>query len=135
MNPSDQSKSDTCCQVLNHISLFLINMSIFERPIRIYRYTHIKICKKCGIMSLSFLSVPYMCKYDTHISIYYTQVSMFDLHTCCKCSHTLLELISDHSPVMVDDVGLAIPGTTHNFLFTITLNNKSLFNIKQNDNQ
>ena len=60
---------------------------------------------------------------------------MFDLHTCCKCSHTLLELIPDHSPVMVDDVGLAIPGTTHYFLFTVTLNNKSLLNIKQNDNQ
>ena len=83
-------------------------------------------------MNLSFLSVTYMCKCDKHTSLYYTQTSLFDLLTCCKCSHTLLELISDHCPVMVDDVGLAIPRTAHNFLFTITLNNKSKFIIKQN---
>ena len=68
-------------------------MSIFKRPIRIYRYTCIKICKKCGVMNLSFLSVTYMCKCNKHTCIYNL--------TKVRPLFTLWHRGSDNSPLLI----------------------------------
>ena len=41
--------------------------------------------------------------------------------TCSKSSDIILKLVSDCLSSVVDDIGLAVPGTTHHFIFTIAL--------------